>query len=67
MHYEIIETDDPVRPWQLISKGDDGKGITSSVFRTYGDAWREAERRKFAEDQPQGDILLSYFPPDDDR
>jgi hypothetical protein len=68
MHYKIIETTyDPVRPWQLISTGDDGKGMTSIVFKTYGDAWREMERRKLAEDEPQGDILLSYFPADADR
>jgi hypothetical protein len=58
MNYKIIETTyDPVRPWQLICTGDDGKGMTSTVFRTYGEAWREMERRKRAESQPQSDMF----------
>ena len=48
--YDIVQSlFDPNRSWELVVTAPNGKGISYIRFRTYGDAWREAERRKAAE------------------
>ena len=50
LFYDIVQTlFDPNRPWELVVAAPNSKGILCIRFRTYGDAWREAERRKAAE------------------
>jgi hypothetical protein len=56
--YEIFEAGlDPVNQWELVGKNVDGNEQCCIRFRTYGEAWREAERRKQAERGRQADLL----------
>ncbi len=60
-HYKIIESAyDPNHPWQLIETAPDGKGMSSTGFRTYGEAWREVERRKIAESEMQDNDMFAH-------
>jgi hypothetical protein len=56
--YEIFESGlDPVKQWELVGKDADGNEQCCIRFLTYGEAWREAERRKRAERERQADLL----------
>jgi hypothetical protein len=56
--YEIFESGlDPVKQWELVAKDADGNEQCCIRFQTYGEAWREAERRRRAERERQTDLL----------
>src|ERR1700712_1585087 len=56
--FEIIQcSSDPNRQWQLIARDDEGNEYRRTGFRTYGDAWRAAERLKSSEDECQSDFI----------
>ena len=57
--YEIVESaDDPNRPWHVVMRAvPDGQAVPCIRFRTYGEAWREVERRKIAESEHQDDLF----------
>jgi hypothetical protein len=58
LFYEIIESaSDPNRQWQLIARDAIGNEYCRIGFKTYGDAWRAAERRKSDEYAGQADLL----------
>jgi hypothetical protein len=55
--YEIVQSaSDPARQWQLIGKDASGNEYCRVGFRTYGDAWQAAERRKSDEYECQADL-----------
>jgi hypothetical protein len=52
--YEIVQSAyDPNRSWELVVAASHGPEVARIRFRTYGDAWREAERLKAAESEPE--------------
>jgi hypothetical protein len=52
--YEIVQSAyDPNRSWELVVAASHGREVARIRFRTYGDAWREAERLKAAESEPE--------------
>jgi hypothetical protein len=58
LSYEIVQsTSDPNRQWQLLGKDVCGNEYCRIGFRTYGDAWHAAERRKSDEAACQADLL----------
>jgi len=58
MTYEIVESSlDPNRPWQLIGRNASRTEMCRAGFKTYGDAWREAQRRQAIEGDGQADLL----------
>jgi hypothetical protein len=57
LFYEIVQSaSDPARQWQLIGKDAFGNEYCRVGFKTYGDAWLAAERRKLDEDESQADL-----------
>ncbi len=45
--YEIFESGlDPVKQWELVGRDANGNEHCCVRFKTYGEAWRELERRK---------------------
>ena len=66
--YEIIESaSDPNRPWQLIVRDAGGTETSRIGFKTYGDAWRAAERRTSEADSRQTNLLTVAQPRQDPR
>jgi Domain of unknown function DUF29 len=59
LYYEIAQSaSDPNRPWQLVEKDASGEEYSRTGFRTYGDAWHAAERRKSDEIGCQATLLI---------
>ena len=59
LYYEIAQSaSDPNRPWQLVEKDASGEEYSRTGFRTYGDAWHAAERRKSDEIGCQAKLLI---------
>jgi hypothetical protein len=59
MTYDIAETGlDPIRQWELIGRDANGVERCCVRFKTYGEAWREAERRKQIDAEPQATLPL---------
>jgi hypothetical protein len=57
LFYEIVQSaSDPARQWQLIGKDALGDEYCRVGFKTYGDAWHAAERRKSDEDERRADL-----------
>jgi hypothetical protein len=57
LSYEIVQTaSDPNRPWQLVGKDAHGTEICRIRYKTYGDAWHGAQRRKADEVECQADL-----------
>lgn len=57
LSYEIVQSaSDPIRQWQLIGKDASGSEFCRVRFKTYGDAWHAAERRKADENERQADL-----------
>jgi hypothetical protein len=57
LSYEIVQSaSDPIRQWQLIGKDASGAELCRVRFKTYGDAWHAAERRKADEGESQADL-----------
>jgi uncharacterized protein DUF29 len=55
--FEIVESaSDPNRPWQLIIKDAAGTEYRRIGFKSYGDAWHAAERRKSEDDDCQPNL-----------
>jgi hypothetical protein len=56
--YEIVQSAaDPNRQWQLVEKDAFGDEYSRTGFRTYGDAWHAAQRRKAAESDCQAQLF----------
>jgi hypothetical protein len=57
LSYEIVQSaSDPARQWQLVGKDASGNEFCCVGYKTYGDAWHAAERRKSDEDGCQADL-----------
>jgi hypothetical protein len=57
LSYEIVQSAfDPNRQWQLIGKDASGTEFCRVRFKTYGDAWHAAQRRKADEVECQADL-----------
>src|SRR5471030_1885210 len=58
LSYEIVQSaSDPNRQWHLIGKDAFGNEYCRIGFRTYGEAWQAAERRKSDQETCQADLL----------
>jgi hypothetical protein len=57
---EIVQSpSDPNRPWQLIVRNALGTEISRVGFKSYGEAWQEAQRQESLGDECQADLLAA--------